>query len=59
MWLSPLQNIDEKLKPSSSLVHSSSTKIHNSTYKMSTSVKDLTVSQNTFFNVETTTPPVH
>ena len=51
IWLSPLQNIDEKLKFSSSLIHCSSTKIYNNTYKISTSVKELTVCQNTFFNV--------
>ena len=48
---------DEKLK-SSSLIHCSSPKIHN-TYKMSTSVKELAVRQNTFLNVEITTPPIH
>ena len=54
-----ITNIDEKLKSSSSLIHCSSAKIHNNTYKMSTSVKELTVCQNTFFNVEITTRPFH
>ena len=33
---------------STSLIYCSSTKIHNNIYKMSTSVKELTVCQNTF-----------
>ena len=44
---------------STSLIHCSSTKIHNNTYKMSTSVKELSIFQNTFSHVEITTPPVH
>ena len=40
---------------STSLIDCSSTKIHNNTYKMSTSVKELTVCQNTFSHVEITT----
>ena len=59
IWLSPLQNIGEKPKSSSSFIHCSSTEVHNKTYKMSTDVKELTVCQNNFFNVEITTPPIH
>ena len=44
---------------STSLITCSLTKIHNNTYKMSTSVKELTVCQNTFSHVEITTPPVY
>ena len=43
---------------STSLTRCSSRKTHNNIYKMSGCVKELTVCQNAFSDIEITTPPV-